>query len=301
MSTAAARFTRVVSLVAELTRSEREGHSAPTIDGLARRHGVTAGDIKQDIAALTLLGEKSSADWLLSLSAWQQGDHVSIASHGPFRRPVRLTPEEQLAIQVALALEPDGAPLARRFAALWSGAAAGAPASPAAAPSVADTARRAIDERRALAIEYAGEGAPDVRSRAVHPHQLATLGVRTYLVAWAPDANAWRHFRLDRVQSARLSDERFERRDDFRPVTEPRDLFRAGATEPVTVRFRAEVAAWVTESFPQHEVASDGSVLVRFEASSPEWLTRRVLEFGADAEVIAPARYRDAVRRVVAS
>jgi len=44
----------------------------------------------------------------------------------------------------------------------------------------------------------------------------------------------------------------------------------------------------------------DGAVLVRFDASSPEWLTRRVLEFGADAEVVEPSHYRDAVRRAIA-
>jgi len=41
-------------------------------------------------------------------------------------------------------------------------------------------------------------------------------------------------------------------------------------------------------------------VLVQFDASSTEWLTRRVLEFGADAEVVEPPHYRDAVRRAIA-
>jgi len=66
------------------------------------------------------------------------------------------------------------------------------------------------------------------------------------------------------------------------------------------VRFRREAAPWVTEFFPEHEVCADGSVLVQFDASSTEWLTRRVLEFGADAEVVDPPHYRDAVRRAIA-
>lgn len=299
MSSAPGRFTRIVSLVAELTRRDREGDDAPTIGELAARHGVTARDITADLRALTVLGEHSGADWLLSLSAWQQGDHVSVASQGPFRRPVRLSPEEMLAVQVALALEPDGAALAARFAALWAGEPVVTP-TPASPGSVAETVRRAARQHVALEIEYAGEGAHEVRTRTVHPYQLAELGIRTYLVAWAPDAGAWRHFRLDRIHSAAITGTPFEPRADFAPVTEPRDIFRGGATETVTVRFRPEVAPWVIESFPRHEVEADGSVLVPFEASSTEWLTRRVLEFGADAEVVGPARYREAVARAVA-
>ena len=68
----------------------------------------------------------------------------------------------------------------------------------------------------------------------------------------------------------------------------------------MTVRFRKEAAPWVTEFFSEHESLPDGSVLVRFDASSTDWLIRRVLEFGADAEVVEPPRYRDAVRRAIA-
>lgn len=121
------------------------------------------------------------------------------------------------------------------------------------------------------------------------------------MVAWAEDVSAWRHFRLDRVVSVMPEDVHFEPRTDFRPITTPREAFSgSGSPETVTVRFRPEVAAWVTEFFTEHEVQQDGSVLVRFRASSKEWLARRVLEFGADAEVIDPAPYRDAVRRAIA-
>lgn len=301
--TAAGRFSRIVSLVADLTRHEREGSDAPTIRELAGRHGVSERDINADIRALTAIGERADADWLLSLKIWQQGDQVSISSRGPFRRPVRLSPEEQLAIQVGLALDPDGSALAARFAALWSGTSPGAPAAdgaPGEEPVVA-LVRRAIRDRYVLALEYAGEGERDVRARTVHPRQLAEAGIRKYVVAWAEDVRAWRHFRLDRIMSARLTGATFEPRADFEPVTQPRDVFRPHTpTEKVTVRFRPDAAHWATESFADHEAMEDGSVLVHFEASSVEWLTRRVLEFGPEAEVVEPARYREAVQRAIA-
>ena len=55
-----------------------------------------------------------------------------------------------------------------------------------------------------------------------------------------------------------------------------------------------------TEYFTEHEVLPDGSVNVPFPASSTEWLTRRVLEFGTDAMIVDPPAYRDALRRAVA-
>lgn len=298
--TAAERFSRIVSLVAELTRSERAGDDAPSLRELAIYHGVSERDITGDLVTLTVLGETSDADWLLSLRIWQQEDRVSISSQGPFRRPVRLSPEEMLAVQMALALDPGGAGLAARLASLWSGEQTGA-ASAVHAEAPLALVRRAVREHVALEIDYAGETDREVRTRIIHPHQVAESGVRTYIVAWAADLGAWRHFRLDRIVAARMIDFHFEPRPDFAPMAQPRDAFRPhGSTERVTVRFRAEVAPWVTEFYTSHERQADGSVLVHFEASSADWLVRRVLEFGPDAEVLSPAKYRDAVVKAVA-
>lgn len=41
-------------------------------------------------------------------------------------------------------------------------------------------------------------------------------------------------------------------------------------------------------------------MVVAFTVGSVEWLVRRLLEYGADAEVIEPEAYREAVRRAVA-
>lgn len=298
--TAAERFSRIVSLVAELTRGERAGDDAPSLRELAIYHGVSERDITADLVTLTVLGENSDTDWLLSLRIWQQEDRVSISSQGPFRRPVRLSPEEQLAVQMALALDPDGGALARRLASLWSGEETGV-ASTAQSESPIALVRRAVREHVALEIDYAGETDREVRTRIIHPHQVAESGVRTYIVGWAADVKAWRHYRLDRIVAARLTGTRFEPRTDFEPMMQPRDAFRPGSsTERVTVRFRKDVAPWVTEFYTDHEREADGSVLVHFEASSADWLVRRVLEYGCDAEVIAPEDYRDAVRRAVA-
>jgi len=297
--TASARFNRIVSLVAELTRDKRAGRDTPSLSALAERHGVSVKDLTADIRTLTLLGDHADADWLLSLRIWQQNDEVSITSAGPFRRPVRLSPEEQLAIQMALALDPEGAPLASRLASLWAGESAQPPVAQEQSPIA--IIRRASREHVTLELDYAGESERSVRTRRIQPHQFAESGVRTYIVAWAEDVGAWRHFRLDRIVAFRMTESRFEPRVDFEPMVKPRDAFRpSGATDRVTVRFRPDVAPWVTEFYTDHRRDEDGSVIVQFEATSADWLVRRVLEFGCDAEVVSPATYRDAVARAVA-
>ena len=288
-------------MVAELTRRERAGEEAASIHDIARHHGMSVKDVLADIRSLTVLTDRLESDWLLSLRLWQQEDQVSISSSGPFRRPVRLSPEEQIAVQMALALDPNGAGLASRLAALWSDKSATGSAHAARDETPLQLVRRAVREHIALEIDYAGEANREVRTRVIHPHQVAESGVRTYIVAWAGDVGAWRHFRLDRIVAARMTETRFEPRTDFAPMAQPRDAFRpGGATERVTVKFRPEAAPWVTEFYADHERQPDGSVLVHFEASSADWLVRRVLEYGCDAEVVAPVLYRKAVARAVA-
>ena len=300
--TATEQFARIVSLVAELSRRERRGEDAPAIHDLAERHGVTDRDIADDIRTLTVLGDRAhEAEWLLSIRIWQQEDRVSITSEGPFRRPVRLSPEEALAVQMALALDADGAGLATRLTNLWNGETVTASVKGKREESPADLVRMAIRDHAVLEIEYAGEARREVRTRCIQPHQMVESGVRTYVVAWTEDVGAWRHFRLDRILSASMTDRRFEPRSDFEPMEQPRDSFRPrSATERVAVRFSPEAAPWITEFYPGHESLPDGSVLVHFDASSPEWLVRRILEFGSDAEVIGPEDYRRAVAKAVA-
>ena len=292
------RFTRIVSLVASLTRRSAEPDESVAVDELAMQHGVSPQDITADIRALTNLGEDADADWLLSLSVWQQGDRVAVSSRGPFRRPIRLSPEEQLAIQVALAMDGEGTHLATRLGAFWSGETSNS--APNEIGSPADVVRSAIHERQALEIEYAGEKDAAVRTRIIHPYQMVEAGVRTYVVAFSPDVGAWRNFRLDRILTVRPADVRFEVRDDFAPVETVDRLFVLKEVDRVKVRFSAAAAPWAAEYFTDHEMMDDGSVVVPFPATSPEWLTRRVLEFGTDAEVLEPDVWREAVRRAVA-
>jgi proteasome accessory factor C len=299
---AAARLERIVSLVAELSRDAGAGDGHRLAD-LAARRDVSPAQISGDIRTLTMLGDHAEAEWLLSLRAWQQGDRVSVSSLGPFRRPILLSPDERLALQVALACDPEGAALAGRLAAAGQVDGAPAAAAPPAAPSDVPTLFvRAVSARRCVEALYAGEGDAAGRASVIEPHEIVSYRGRTYVHAWDRAAGGWRLFRTDRFLDALTLDTGFDERDDFQPVAGRADLFRApaAAVEQVRVRFSPAVARWIRERYPRCEAEPDGALVVTFLASSVAWLVRRVLEYADEAEVIGPPAYREAVRRAVA-
>ena len=104
---AARQLDRIVLLVAELSRREREGTDTFTVKEIADRLGVTPSRVLSDIRVLASVNDDADATWISSLTAFQEGDRSSVSSLGPYRRPIRFTGDELLALQVALATEGD--------------------------------------------------------------------------------------------------------------------------------------------------------------------------------------------------
>jgi predicted DNA-binding transcriptional regulator YafY len=221
---------------------------------------------------------------------------------------MRFTSEELLALQVALAAESEPPwPLVRRLAGLNELSAPDAVPAVSAAPvalgeqaAVVDLARRAATNAERLRLSYAGEGSDAASERTVQVHEVVHWEGKFYLIAWCELAGDWRRFRADRVIEAALTGEVFERRSDVPEIEDPRDLFQADVVDEVAVRFSPEISRWVKERYRDAEEQKDGSVVVRFRTASADWLVRFVLQYGADAEVLGPPAYREAVRRAVA-
>jgi proteasome accessory factor C len=309
--TASAQLGRIVAIVAALSRREAVGAPALTLSEVAAGQGTTIEQVQRDVRALTQASDEPDAEWLQSLSIWQEGDRLSISSRGPFRRPMRFSGDELLALQVGLATEEGGeCVLSSELAGVVrAGGAAGADdpsvamglASGAGEAAVADLARRAMDERRVLSILYAGERDRAGTARSIEPHQVVFAEGRVYVVAWCRKSGGWRNFRTDRVIEAIPELAHFEPRSDFVPFVAGETVFRAepDAVDDVIVKFSPEIARWLVERYPGANRQKDGSAVVTFQVADPAWLVRHVLQYGPDAEVLAPAEYREAVRRAL--
>jgi proteasome accessory factor C len=295
------QLNRIVGLVAELTRRARQGAESAPLDEVATHFGASRKEIQSDIRALTLAGDHPDAEWLLSLSVWQEGNNVSISSGGPFQRPLRFTRDELVAMQLGLAEGKSAAELSDHFAKVLKTA---EPVHQALAgrgrvsPSVSNLVRKAITDRRKLEIKYAGERSLGGVNRIIHPYQVLEQQGSSYIVAWCELAADWRHFRADRILDALPTESHYTARADFVPAD---DSFAepAEGTTAVQVRFSPTISRWLAERHPDAVLEKDGSAIVTYQVANAEWLVRHILYYGAEAEVIGPASFRELMRREV--
>jgi proteasome accessory factor C len=160
-------------------------------------------------------------------------------------------------------------------------------------------ARRARDESRRLELTYCGSS-EEPSTRVVHPYQVVQHGGHWYIIAWCEHARGKRHFRAERVLSARLLSDGFDRKADAGPVRRARDLFSGQAAMTAVVAFSTRIKRWIRERYPGGEDRPDGRYVVRFPVADPRWLAREVLQYGAEAEVLEPAGVREVLREVIA-
>jgi proteasome accessory factor BC len=215
-----------------------------------------------------------------------------------FRRPPRLTPLEARAIR--LALEFVGPMIAadaqtplervrRKLEETFGEFELPEPAEREAASGEEQLIRtfsQAIREHRLVEIEYMkAEG--ETIARVVEPYALERELPWWYVHTWDRDRDGQRSFRLDRMRSANVLDERFEPR----PGLEPRKL---RDTRTARVLFSPAVARWRIErgALP---LAKDWALEeVRF--GSVDWLVGEILSHRGHAEVLEPDDLRHEVR-----
>lgn len=295
MTIAEVRLNRMVSLVAELSRRRDGEQPSATLDELAQLLDTTPEEVQADIRRLTYLYESSDTEWLLSLVLIVEGDRVEGGSGGPFRRPMRLTPDELLVLRLSLGVDGDEIdPLTEEH----DRGAAVAPYEPHTGEmGFVDLVLRAIDQQERIELQYTGVEGQEPTVRIVHPYQIVANRGCTYVVGWCELRSAWRRFRVDRILDIRDTKEPFEARGDC-PYGRTFDG-KGDPLDAVLVRFSDRIARWVSESHSSATRNEDGSVTVAFEAASTEWMVERVLQYGPDAEVLEPASYRRAVQGAV--
>jgi predicted DNA-binding transcriptional regulator YafY len=168
------------------------------------------------------------------------------------------------------------------------------------APGVSETVAEALKGPFLLEIRYRGRRESEAAPRVVAPHGLL-LGLRRYLVARQEDRGPeLRHFRLDRIASARLIGQSFAREPDFDIAAHAARAFgsfHAPAQEDEVVwRFApgAAEAAREFEFHPTQEIAEepDGSLTVRFRACGWLEMAWHLYMWGDAVEVLAPEPLR---------
>lgn len=283
------RLRRMLSIVPWIA-----AHDGPTIDEVCRRFAVTRKELLADLDVLPYVGlYPYTPDQLVEVTVTD--DRVWITYADMFRRPLRLTPEQALALLAAgeaassvPGAEPDG-PLARGLAKLQ--AVLGVVPSEvldveigAAPPGVLDALREAVRSHRALHLDYYSHGRDTHTERVVEPHRLFVDEGQWYLRAWCRRAEGERVFRVDRIRSVALLEEPFE------PVAlDGGDaIFSPGVDQPRVTLELAPTARWVIEQYPVEEVdeLGEGRLRVRLVVTAAAWFARLLLRLGPDVVVV---------------
>jgi proteasome accessory factor C len=301
------RLQRILALVPWIS-----AHGEPTVNEVCERFEITPSELAADLELLYLCGLHPYTPELLIEATIEDG-RVRIAYADYFSRPLRLTPQEGLALVASASAllaapgsDPDG-PLARGLTKLT--AALGTEDAldvqlGSADPEVVRILREAIESSTQVTIDYwsYARGARSVR--VIEPDATFSVGGQHYVSAWCTTANDERIFRMDRVLAATAVDS---------PRTHPRSqaapaLFRRiDPSEGGTVTLLLEPSArWVVEQYPvdHHEERSGGRIEVALMVTEWAWLDRLVLRLGAQAQILAaPAGWSgrsDAAKQVLA-
>jgi proteasome accessory factor C len=309
---AAAQLRRVLALIPELADDEEHA-----IDDLSGRLETDRATQIQDLQSLTNRFDDPAGFVDAGVSLFIEAERVSLTS-SHFRRPMRLTLAELRALELGLAmLEGERPPEEQRAIAgarerlravtarlSQADAAASRQGELASTRSVTElrTLRQAVRARRKVRLRYRKAGEAASTERVVCPYALVVASGAWYAVAFCERSDGLRVFRLDRVQDAALLEATYLEPDDVTLDALVRDgrVFHADEPRTLTVRYSPRIARWIAER-EGREPDADGSLTVEHPLADDEWAVRHVLQYGADAELLAPADVRALVARRLAA
>ncbi len=142
-------------------------------------------------------------------------------------------------------------------------------------------------------------------TREVEPHFIVFRGRSFYLVAYCRWREDFRTFRIDRVRGLSITERMFQRRSGVSPETYFEGAWgvATGQSVEVVVRFTG-IAARIVRLGHYHErqqIEDEGDGAIRYSVTvnGTTEITRWIMGFGPEAEVIAPEDLRQAVRSSV--
>jgi predicted DNA-binding transcriptional regulator YafY len=307
------RFARLVTLATILIDAGRRGERV-VIAEICERLQISDEELREDVNVLNVVNF-GGGSYVLYAEIKEEDGEIEVDPEpysDNFDRPARLLPVEAKALVAAIDLIgehiPEGSLTSARekiVAALGEDpmeqglqvASTGGDDS-----DVARTISKAITGRRLIELEYFKENEDEISARKVEPYALTNGREGWYVASFDPDRDGVRHFRLDRIKSAHVTDERFQPRPEVDPAAEVDGWLRTGeveASRSARVWVGPERARWAREARRVVEERTDDSVLVELSFAGVDWLVREILREAGDAAVLEPEDAREAVLAAV--
>lgn len=283
------RLRRLLSLLPWLA-----DHPGTTIAEICERFGFTEEQLHADLEIVWMVGiPPYTPDQLIELQFDE--DRVSVILGSYFQRPLRLTPDQALALVAAgqsllddPGTDPEG-PLARGLAKLATALQVDPDEAVAvhlgeAGSETLERLRTAIRDGRRVRLDYYSFGRDERSEREVDPHRLWAEGGGWYLGGHCHRAEGTRVFRLDRIVSVEVLDEPASTTPD---PGEPATFDPTGGEASVTLDLDPE-AAWVVDYYPNDGVdeLADGAVRAILPVASLRWLEQLLVRLGPLGTVV---------------
>jgi predicted DNA-binding transcriptional regulator YafY len=222
---------------------------------------------------------------------------LSGSAGGVISRSIRSFGRKLFAATGAMGLSEER--IGEAFSAVWHGF----------APAEAETFRTVADalvQRQRLAFHYFAPSTNERTERLVEPHHLQHYMGGWVLLARCLERDGWRKFHLGRMREVRLAAQPFTPRPPSEwqgELSGAFGIFQGGAPVRVVLRFNSFRARWVRDELwhaeQRVEELPDGALLLSFPVADFREVKLRILQFGADVEVVEPLELRREVAQEI--
>jgi proteasome accessory factor BC len=301
------RFARLVTLAGMLIESAK-GEERLRVSDLRQRLELTGEELQEDIDLLNVVNFGGGT---YVLFAEVLGDEIEVDSQpygDNFARPARLLPLEAKALVAAIDLFGDHLPQGGLQSArtkiitalghdpseegLEIAAGSGGDAE------VARQVNEAIGSNRILELQYYKENEDQFTKRSVEPYRLENGKEGWYVECYDLTKDGIRHFKLDRVKEATLSEQTFEPRPEVERLAGVEGWMTHGEVPTAHVArvwVSPERARWLREERTVVEELADGAVVIELPYAGTSWLVREILRGAGDLVVLEPEDARAAI------
>jgi proteasome accessory factor B len=301
------------------------GHLGRTLAQLTQELGVTKRTVQRDIEVLSEAGFPITSDMRNGTVFW----HLIEGFHA--EAPISLTLTEQMALyfskglfkplqgtpiyeSLETAMQKIGSQLPAQSFKFLRGLDQGIAVSSfgwkdySHSKEVIDALTRAVFNKFTVRILHRSPQRERAIEREVDPFKLWYVNNGLYLVGHDHKENDLRTFAVDRIQSAKLTNRRFEIPPDFNFEEFQKTAFNViwGEPQEVKIRFSPPQAPYIRERtwHPSQKIEDepDGSIILTLKVGDLWEVKRWLIGFGAEAAVLRPAELQmeiaDECRRV---
>ncbi|MHA7286002.1 helix-turn-helix transcriptional regulator [Arthrobacter sp. MDT3-44] len=288
-------------------------HPGAEVGETARRFDVSETQLTKDLDLLFVSGPRHYPDGLMDVNI--EDGRIYLTNARDLAEPVKLSMDEACSLIVGLQALRE-LPGMRNNEAIVSAqtkltAAAGDAARIGSAVATKlteddidptlEVLQAALHSGVRVAVDYFVPTRDEITHRLLEPIRIFLHQDTWYLEAWCMDSDGLRNFRLDRIQSATLTDEPATATAGEASAARDRESapYRSGEADHAVTLVLEPRARWIAAQYNADAVQELGQdrLAARLRVASTSWIPGLVASLGGSAAVVAPEQLREETLR----